>query len=222
VGLLASGLLSGLGLLLHPLLFVLAAAAMVATLAWELKTWECVAVSPWQVAWRRGWRRSIRRLPMVQIARIHMVERELSRRHGWIAHRWGRLLGSCYLALELHNGRAVKLPRTALISGRAAVERAAQFLRKRKRLSERERIAALHEQRRANRRARRLMPDAGDQAFRRDLAQLRRTQAQPMHRIGRWPGQVVDMPPDTGPDTIQISAPGELIDVTCGSERAHG
>lgn len=223
-GLFAAGGLAGLGLLLHPLCFVPAVGLLLLTLKWELDTWECVAVSPWQVAWRRGWRRSIRRLPMVQVARVHLVERELSRRHGWIAQRWGRPLGSCYLALELHNGRAVKLPRTGLIAGRAAVEQAAQFLRRRQRAAQRERRETLREQQRAARRARRLLPDPRERTLQRELAQLRRmpTPEREVYRIGRWPGQVVDMSPDTGPDTLQISAPGDLSGPVYHGERAHG
>ncbi|MBK6713567.1 MAG: hypothetical protein IPG57_00310 [Burkholderiales bacterium] len=205
--------LAASAVLLHPLLLLPCAAVLLATLVWELRTWECVAVSPWQVAWRRGWRRSIRRLPMLQIARVHLVERALGARPPWLPQPWGRPLGSCYLALELHNGRAVKLPRTNSATGRRAVVLAAQFLRQRKRAGERERLASLREQARILRQARRLMPDTRELALKRELAQLRHGSRR-VHRIDHWPGQATQLLPDTAPDALPPSAPGELLDAS--------
>lgn len=209
-GLIGAGLLAACGLLLSPLCFLPALLLLGWALKHELDTWECVAVSPWQVAWRRGWRRSIRRLPLVQVARVHLVERALPARHGWFARHWGRELGSCYLALELHNGRAVKLPRTSLLADRAVVEHAARFLRRRLREAERERRQALRDHQRATRRARRLLPDARERSLQRELAALRRAQPREVYRIGHWPGHAVELLPDTAPDALPPSAPGEL------------
>lgn len=212
-GLGLGAVLAASAVLLHPLLLLPCAAVLLATLVWELRTWECVAVSPWQVAWRRGWRRSIRRLPMLQIARVHLVERELGIQPRWLPQPWGRPLGSCYLALELHNGRAVKLPRTNSAIGRRSVVLAAQFLRQRKRAGERERLANLREQARILRQARRLMPDTRELALKRELAQLRHGSRQ-VHRIGHWPGRATHLLPDTAPDALPASAPGELQETT--------
>jgi hypothetical protein len=209
-GLIGAGLLAACGLLLSPLCFLPALLLFGWALKHDLETWECVAVSPWQVAWRRGWRRSIRRLPLVQVARVHLVERSLPTRHGWLARRWGRELGSCYLALELHNGRAVKLPRTSLLADREGVEQAARFLRRRLREAERERRQALSDHQRATRRARRLLPDARERALQRELAALRRARPREVYRIGHWPGQALELLPDTAPDALPPSAPGEL------------
>lgn len=209
-GLIGTALLATCGVLLTPLCFLLALALLGLTLKHELETWECVAVSPWQVAWRRGWRRSIRRLPLVQVARVHLVERALPRQHGWLARHWGRELGSCYLALELHSGRAVKLPRTSLLADREGVEHAARFLRRRLREAERERRQALRDHQRATRRARRLLPDARERSLQRELAALRRAQPREVYRIGHWPGQTLELLPDTAPDALPPSAPGEL------------
>jgi hypothetical protein len=211
-GLGLGGALAAAAVLVHPLLGLPCAAVLLATLVWELRTWECVAVSPWQVAWRRGWRRSIRRLPMLQIARVHLVERQLGARPGWVPEHWGRPLGSCYLAIELHNGRAVKLPRTNNALGRGRVESAAQFLRQRKRAGERERLANLREQARILRQARRLMPDTRELALKRELAQLRNSPRR-VHRLEQWPGQAAHLLPDTAPDALPTSAPGDLHEV---------
>lgn len=211
VGMGLGAALAASAVLLHPLMLLPCAAVLLATLVWELRNWECVAVSPWQVAWRRGWRRSVRRLPMLQIARVHLVERELGVQPRWLPRPWGRPLGSCYLALELHNGRAVKLPRTNSATGRRAVVLAAQFLRQRKRAGERERLANLREQARILRQARRLMPDTRELALKRELAQLRHGSRR-VHRIDHWPGQATQLLPDTAPDALPLSAPGELLD----------
>lgn len=224
-GLIGAGLLAACGLLLSPLCFLPALVLLGLTLQHELETWECVAISPWQVAWRRGWRRSIRRLPLVQVARVHLVERALPLRHGGFARHWGRELGSCYLALELHNGRAVKLPRTSLLTDREGVEQAARFLRRRLREAERERRQALRDHQRATRRARRLLPDAREGALQRELAALRRAQPREVYRIGHWPGQTLELLPDTAPDALPPSAPGELsapIHRPRHAPRAHG
>ncbi|HNB46096.1 MAG TPA: hypothetical protein PLW24_25730 [Burkholderiaceae bacterium] len=209
-GLLGAGGLAACGLLLSPLCFLPALGLLGLALKNDIETWECVAISPWQVAWRRGWQRSIRRLPLVQVARVHLVERALPPEHGWFARRWGRELGSCYLALELHSGRAVKLPRTSLLADRELVEHAARFLRRRLREAERERRQALRDHQRATRRARRLLPDARERSLQRELAALRRSHPREVYRIGHWPGQSLELLPDTAPDALLPSAPGEL------------
>jgi hypothetical protein len=128
--------------------------AFALALAWDLWTWECVEVSRWQLAWRRGWRHSVRRLPLVQVAEVHVVERRARLPGRWLPRHLGRVLGASYLAVELHNGRAIKLPRTALASGGAAVEQVAHHLQRHLRVVERQRRLATREQLRAMRRAR--------------------------------------------------------------------
>jgi hypothetical protein len=159
LGLIAAATCGWLAWRAHPLWALAATAALLGSLVWDLSIWECVAVSRWQVAWRRGWRRSVRRVPTAQIARVHVIERPLSRRHGWLARHHGHALGTCCLALELHNGHAVKLPRTGRWPGLRAVAQASAFLRQRQRETAHERRRSVHEQRRAERRARRLWPE---------------------------------------------------------------
>lgn len=219
----AAALAATLALLWHGLFWLPAVLLLAWALQQDLAHWECVAVSPWQVAWRRGWQRSIRRLPLTQVARVHLVERELARRHGWIARWAGRPLGSCYLALELHNGRAVKLPRTDWLSGRAAVERAARFLRQRQRSAERERRQSLLVRRQVRREPGLRRPiESRERTLQRELADLRRARPREVYRLGRWPAPGAEMPPDTGPDTLQISAPGDLGAPVYPPRRAHG
>ncbi len=141
------------------------------TLAWDLSVWECVAVSPWQVAWRRGWRRSVRRLPLEQVAQIHLVQRGLWRGPGRLAFHGNQWLGSAYIALQLHDGRAVKLPRTGRLLGHAAVDRVARELRKRKQRRDRERARAMRAAHYA--RLSRQQPVAQELALRHELVALR-------------------------------------------------
>lgn len=219
----ATALAAALALLWHGLFWLPAALLLAWALQHDLAHWECVAVSPWQIAWRRGWQRSIRRLPLTQVARVHLVERELSHRHGWLARWAGRPLGSCYLALELHNGRAVKLPRTDWLTGRAVVERAAHFLRQRQRSSERERRQSLLVRRQVRRdRSLRRPLEGRERTLQRELADLRRQRPREVYRLGRWPAPQAEMPADTGPDTLQISAPGDLDVPLYPPRRAHG
>lgn len=173
LGLIAAATCGWLAWLAHPLWALAATAALLGSLAWDLATWECVAVSRWQVAWRRGWRRSVRRLPTAQVARVHVIARARSARHGWLARLHGRALGTCCLALELHNGRAVKLPRTGGWAGRRSVEQASVFLRQRQLETAQERRENAREQRRAERRARRLIPEASEMRLKREIVALR-------------------------------------------------
>jgi hypothetical protein len=173
LGLIAAATCGWLAWLQHPLWALAAAAALLGSLVWDLAVWECVAVSRWQVAWRRGWRRSVRRLPTAQVARVHVIERAPGRRPGWLARQQARVLGSCCLALELHNGRAVKLPRAGGWAGRRSVEQASAFLRQRQLETALERRDNAREQRRAERRARRLIPQASEIQFRREIVALR-------------------------------------------------
>lgn len=95
-------------------------------LALDLWTWERVACGVHAVAWRRGWRKPLRRVAVAELRGVRVTR----------GHAWGRRVpewlqpGSCRLALELTDGTAVELPRTAhLFGGREAVQQMARFLR---------------------------------------------------------------------------------------------
>ena len=164
LGLIVVATCGWLAWLRHPLWALPAGASLLASLLWDLSVWECVAVSRWQVAWRRGWSRSVRRVPTAQVARVHVIERTGPR---------ARAFGTCCLALELHNGRAVKLPRTGRWPGLRAVQQASAFLRQRQRETAQERRLDARERQRAARRARRLMPEASELRLKREIVALR-------------------------------------------------
>ncbi len=100
--------------------------AWLAALGWDLWTWERVAASVKFVSWRRGWRQSARRVAVSDLREVNVVERSKvsDKLPAWLQP------GSCYLALVMRDGKAVKLPRTGtLFGGEADVERLANFVR---------------------------------------------------------------------------------------------
>lgn len=173
LGLVASASLLWLGGVLSAVAWLPAAVALALTLAWDMAVWECVAVGSWEVAWRRGWRRSVRRLPLEEVAQIHLVQRGLWRGPGRLAFLGNQWLGSCYIALQLHDGSAVKLPRTGRLSGLEAVDGAVRALRQRKQRLDRERARTMRMQHYA--RLHRLQPAVQELALRHELVALRLT-----------------------------------------------
>lgn len=186
LGILNAGLCAWLGWATQrPLFSVLGALILLATVAWDVWIWEVVVVSPWQVSWRRGLTRSVRRLPMADVAQVHVVTRPLSRRHGWLHRHFGQRLGTCYIALELHNGRALKLPRTGWLTGAGRLHNVARVVRKNKRSAERARILAIREQLRERPAGDGSAADPEALALREELSQLRRTRADDEHAAAK-------------------------------------
>lgn len=95
-------------------------------LGWDLWTWERAAGSVKFVSWRRGWRHSARRVAVSDLAEVNVVVRR-----GASAKGIGRYLPpTCYLALLMADGKAVKLPRTGVWPfGERRVEDFANFVR---------------------------------------------------------------------------------------------
>lgn len=124
--LVASGVLAAAGLAGSAVSLGLALLAWFAALALDLACWQRVAASVKFVSWRRGWRRSARRVAVSDVREVSVVER------GAFGSRWSARAQprTCYVALLLRNGKAVKLPRTgALFGGDAEIERFANFVR---------------------------------------------------------------------------------------------
>lgn len=120
-GLLLAGALQLRGGLAWPALF-----AWLAVLAWDLWSWELVAGSVKFVSWRRGWQQSARRVAVSELREVNVVERRFvwKRLPAWLQ------LPKCYLVLIMHDGKAVKLPKTGgLFGGEADVETLANFVR---------------------------------------------------------------------------------------------
>jgi hypothetical protein len=136
-------------------------------LAMDLHSWQRVAASVKFVSWRRGWRKSARRLAIAQVREVHVVERASDWRIG--SHPLP--LTSCYVALVLRDGKAVKLPRTGtLFGGLDRVEDVANFVRTQLDIVNDMRRRAVAEKRLAARRAMRdapspVHPSAKTQAF---------------------------------------------------------
>ncbi|MEO8299758.1 MAG: hypothetical protein ABI574_18330 [Burkholderiales bacterium] len=168
-----AGLALWLGWAVHGAGYAAAALALAAALVVDLRTWQCVAVSPWQIAWQRGWGQRVRRLPLSQVAAVHVVERPAAGPLARALARLGVHVGAAYLAVVFHSGRAVKLPRTDLTCGLAGVRRVAAAIEKRQRQAVRDRLHAIHRELRARRTAPRLLPDPEELALRRELASLR-------------------------------------------------
>ncbi|WP_019561531.1 PH domain-containing protein [Caldimonas manganoxidans] len=149
----------------RPGLWVPAGLAWCAALGWDWWTWERAAASVKSVSWRRGWRHSTRRVPVSRVAEVHVVEK-----------RWLGPLGTCYIALTLDDGKAVKLPHTATLGGLSRVEDVANFIR-----LQIQQVREL-QQRRANERrrarARREPKDPQERELRRKLVELRRAQSE--------------------------------------------
>lgn len=154
--------------------WALPALALLAAAVWQdLRSWECVAISPWQIAWRRGWRRSVRRLPAAQIARVHRAGRRAPRDADTLTRWRHQFFGHRYLALELHNGRAVKLPRTSAWAGGREVRIVAELLRTRQLEVVQQRREMARLQARAERRARRLRMSEAALDLQQEIAELR-------------------------------------------------
>ncbi|HWP17531.1 MAG TPA: hypothetical protein VNO84_00205 [Burkholderiaceae bacterium] len=98
--------------------WAIAVLAWAGALGWDLWRWERAACSVKFVTWRRGWQQTARRAPVSHIKDVHVVEKAL----------YGPL-GNCYVAFQLEDGKAIKLPRTVLPGGLAAVEDFANFVR---------------------------------------------------------------------------------------------
>lgn len=177
LGILVSGLCAWLGWAGFTPAWALAALGLAAAAAWDLWTWECVQVSAWQVVWRRGRSRQVRRLALGEISRVHVVERGLDGRDPTEAGFMGRRLGTCYLALELHSGGAIKLPRTGWLAGAGQVRASASLIRRQRRQADRERMVAIRHQLNALSRRARPLPDAEQVALQHELCALKDRQA---------------------------------------------
>lgn len=140
---------------------------------WDLWTWERVAGSVKLVSWRRGWQHSVRRVPVSQIKQLHVVEKThyihlgLARLH----HT------ACYIALEMMDGKAIKLPRTAVLGGLAGVEDVANFIRLQMQMVEDTRKRAAAEKRNEARRAGKPVPSDAERELRKRLLALRQRAA---------------------------------------------
>lgn len=98
----------------------------IAALGWDLWTWERAAGSVKFVSWRRGWQQSPRRVPVSDLVEVNVTVRRRAPAPlpSWLAPP------SCYLALILRDGKAIKLPRTgAWLGGEKQVENLANFVR---------------------------------------------------------------------------------------------
>lgn len=137
---------------------------------WDLWTWERVAASVKLVSWRRGWQHSTRRVPVAQIKQVHVVEKPSFINLGLLRLHHT----ACYIALEMVDGKAIKLPRTAVLGGLARVENVANFVRLQMQMIEdtRRRVAA--EKRSEARKAGKPVPTDADRELRKRLVELRR------------------------------------------------
>lgn len=172
-GLVAAGLLWWLGAAYDSgWLVALGLLAWLGALAWDVWTWERVAASVKFVSWRRGWQHSTRRVPVSQVHQLHVVEKESVVPLGLARVR----IAACYIALEMADGKAIKLPRTAVIGGLERVENVANFVRLQMQMVEdtRKRVAA--EKRAEARRAGKPSPDE-ERDLRKELIKLRRQAA---------------------------------------------
>lgn len=172
-GLAAGGLLWWLGAAFDSgWLIALGWLAWLGATGWDLWTWERVGASVKFVSWRRGWQHSTRRLPVSQVRQLHVVEKESVLPLGFARVR----LAACYIALEMADGKAIKLPRTAVIGGLERVENLANFVRLQMQMVEdtRKRVAA--EKRAEARRAGKPPPDE-ERELRKELIKLRRQTA---------------------------------------------
>lgn len=95
-------------------------------LGWDAWTWERAAGSVKFVSWRRGWQHSARRVAVSDLQEVNVVVRR-----GDTARGIGRYLPpTCYLALQMNDGKAAKLPRTGTwLGGEKRVEDFANFIR---------------------------------------------------------------------------------------------
>lgn len=173
-GLMLAGLSGWLAGAWHPAAWTIAIAAWLMALAWDLWTWEGVTAGTERIVWRRGLQRSARTLRLSQIAEVYAVERPARGLWAAIQRRLGLQGGTAYLAVELHNGRAAKLPRTDRWLGVRGVRELANHVRLRHQIDAYERRQTQYDELVAQRRAPRLLPDPVDLALKRELVALRR------------------------------------------------
>lgn len=172
-GLLAAGLLWWLGASFdNGWVSAVGWLAWLGAAGWDAWTWERAAASVKYVSWRRGWQQSTRRVPVSQVRQLHVVEKESVLPVGI-----GRLrLVACYIALEMADGKAIKLPRTGVIGGLEKVENLANFVRVQMQMVEDTRKRAAAEKRSEARRAGKPSPDE-ERELRKELIKLRRQAA---------------------------------------------
>lgn len=173
-GLMLAGLAGWLTQAWHPAAWTIAIAAWLMALAWDLWTWEGVTAGTERIVWRRGLQRSARTLRLSQIAEVYAVERPGRGLWAALLNRLGLQGGTAYLAVELHNGRAAKLPRTDRWLGVQGVRQLAHHVRLRQQIDAYERRQTQYDELIAQRRAPRLLPDPVDLALKRELVALRR------------------------------------------------
>ena len=142
--------------------YALAAVAWTAALAKDLWGWERAAASVKFVTWRRGWNQTSRRVPVTQVAEVHVVEKTVA-----------GPLRTCYVALTLHGGKAVKLPRTTSLGGLSNVEDFANFVRLQVQQVDEVRKRVDNERRRAGK----APVDPADHELRQKLRELRQRHA---------------------------------------------
>lgn len=95
-------------------------------LGWDTWTWERAAGSVKFVSWRRGWKHSARRVAVSDLQEVNVVVRRGDSARG--IGRW--LPPTCYLAVQMKDGKAAKLPRTGTwLGGEKRVEDFANFVR---------------------------------------------------------------------------------------------
>lgn len=152
--------------------YLLGLLAWLAALAWDAWTWERAAASVKFVSWRRGWQHSTRRVPVAQVSEVHVVEKPSALNFGLFKLRYA----ACYVALQMSDGKAIKLPRTATLGDLNRVEDYANFVRLQMQMVDdtRKRVAA--EKRAEARRAGLPDPDA-ERELRKRLAELRQAGA---------------------------------------------
>lgn len=146
-------------------LWLPAVLAWAAALGWDLWTWERVAASVKFVTWRRGWRRSARRVPISRLSEVHVTEKPL----------FGPC-GVCYLTLQLDDGSAVRLPRTAVPGSLGKVDNVANFIRLQMQQVQDLRQRVANERKRARKAAPPLDPT--EKELRKRLLELRQQRAQ--------------------------------------------
>lgn len=146
----------------------LAALAWLAAVGWDLWTWERVAASVKFVTWRRGWRHSARRVPVSRLVEVHVTEKSVLGPYG-----------ACYLALEMDDGKAVKLPRTGMPGGLGKVENVANFVRLQMQQVEDLRKRVANERKRAAAKAPPPL-DPEERELRERLKALRRSRTEPV------------------------------------------
>lgn len=132
--------------------------AWIAAVGWDLYSWERVAASVKFVTWRRGWRHSARRVPISRLSELHVVEKP-----GLLG------LGTCYIALQMDDGKATKLPRTGVPMQLRRVEDVANFVRLQMQQVEEVRRRAANERRREGK----PVLDAQERELRKRLRELR-------------------------------------------------